>query len=342
MTPLTPTRYFTHLAAAVVVLAVMFMLNMAVSQVGFSFKPLLGYLEYSEQSSNDLAIVSARFRRVITAAIVGAALAAAGVAFQSLLRNPLASPFILGVSSGSALGVIVYSFLTMQLHWYMEVPVHVASLAFGALTMLLVYALSRRRGQIDPLTLLLVGVIVNAFNSALIMLISALATTHQRADMAKWLMGYIKELDLANRDIWIAGVAVLAGWIVLQTQSKSFNLQALGEPTAGSLGVNVAKSQAICFFVGSLMTSAAVAVSGPIGFVGLICPHLCRAVIGPDHRLLMIWSTVLGAVFLACSDTLCRATIQLLGSELPVGVVTALCGGPFFIYLLRNSVQREF
>ena len=341
MRPLTPARYCTHLAAAVVVLAVMFVLNLAVSQDGFSFKPLAGYLQFSEQSSNDLAILSVRCRRVITATIVGAALAGAGVAFQSLLRNPLASPFILGISSGSALGVIVYSFLTLQLHWAMEIPVHLASLVFGALTMLLVYALSRRRGQIEPLTLLLVGVIVNAFNSALIMFISALATTHQRADMAKWLMGYIKELDLTNRDIWFAGLAVLGGWAILQMQSKTFNLQALGEPTAGSLGVNVARSQAVCFFVGSLMTSAAVAVSGPIGFVGLICPHLCRAVIGPDHRLMMIWATVLGAVFVACSDTLCRATIEVLGSELPVGVVTALCGGPFFIYLLRNNVQRE-
>ncbi|MDD4891141.1 MAG: iron ABC transporter permease [Phycisphaerae bacterium] len=283
-----------------------------------------------------------RLARVVAASLVGGALSMAGVTFQALLRNPLASPSILGISTGASLGVILGDFLRLRApdSSLAHVPPEMLALGFAVLTILLVYGLSQRRGHIDPLSLLLVGVMVSAFAGAVIMALNLMVPHGVRGNWVVWMMGMISQTT-GWRTLGLAGGGIGIGFLVLLAMTQQFNLQALGEHTAQTLGVRVQWVRLVSFAAASAVTAVAVSISGPIGFVGLICPHICRRLFGPDHRILLIAATAFGAAFLASADTAVRALANVTGGEIPVGVLTAVCGGPFFIYLLRRHLRRR-
>lgn len=283
-----------------------------------------------------------RMLRLIPASLVGAGLSVAGVALQSLLRNPLASPSILGVSSGAAVGAMLSMILGVGGAFTAGGMggTTAAAACGGVLTTVVVYLIAQRRGRIDPYTLLLTGVIVTSFNGAIIMLLYLLApSANVIRDISIWAMGQVREQTRFGAVLVAAGV-IVAGWIVLLVRAKAFNVQSLGDEVAGSSGVNVASLRLTTFIAAALMTSAAVALAGPVGFVGLIVPHICRRILGADHRVLLVVAGFAGAAFLAAADTLCRTAVSLRTGELPVGIVTAMTGGPFFIYLLRSRFRE--
>jgi iron complex transport system permease protein len=273
----------------------------------------------------------ARLPRVVAGAVVGAALAAAGVVFQALLRNPLATPFTLGVSAGASLGAmsaIMFGGFTPLGPWS---PVPVASLAGAGAAATVVYLLASAPGRAMSTTvLLLAGVTLNAFLSALILFAQYLADFAEVYRAARWLMG---DLDVGGFDQILAALPLLAAaFIGFATLPSSLNLLSVDADLAASRGVDVARTQRWAFVSASLATAAAVAVAGPIGFIGIIVPHLVRLLVGPDHRVLLPAAAFFGAAFLVLCDLGARTLFAPL--EIPVGVVTALIGGPFFLWLL--------
>ncbi|HPQ44315.1 MAG TPA: iron chelate uptake ABC transporter family permease subunit [Syntrophales bacterium] len=274
-------------------------------------------------------LVSVRLPRIIFAGIVGAALSTAGVVFQALLRNPLADPYILGVSGGSAVGAIMGIIIGVGC-----IPFGIPALAFlgAVLTVALVFMIGSRDGRLDSNTLLLAGVIVNAFFSAVIMFFISTGSNADLHNIAFWMMG---DMSLADWDKIVLMIFLLAvGTGIVCCCARPLNLIVAGEETAMQLGVDVRKIKIVLFFAGSLVTAVAVSFTGIIGFVGLVIPHMMRMMLGTDHRLLLPASFLFGASFLVIADTVARAVFP--GMELPVGVITALCGAPYFIYLLRT------
>jgi len=276
-----------------------------------------------------------RLQKMVTAAVVGAALATSGMALQGLLRNPLAEPYILGVSSGAGVGVMFSAFFVHVVGW-MWLGVPACALAGAGATCGAVYFIAQRRGRLDPYTLLLSGVIVNAFNGAVMLMLYLNVPPHEIVNFTTWSMGYITG-NLHWPTFGFAVVALAVGWGALLVRGAHFNMLGLGDDVAASSGVRVTWLRVETFVLVSLMTAGAVAISGPIGFVGLIVPHICRLVVGPDHRRLALVCGFAGAMFLMVGQTLCGVVGSALRTgELPVGILTALTGGPFFIYLLRK------
>ena len=291
--------------------------------------------------------IDLRLVRVGSAAIVGAALAATGVLLQGLLRNPLADPYILGISSGATAAVMMWivwgDFIAgALLHhpWPAGLFANgqtLPALVGALITCAVVFFLGRKRGgTLDPLTLLLSGVVISSINGALVMFLDNLVPYGARADILDYLFGYISE-GTAPTTLWIALGVVLLGWGAALAIGGAMNIAALSDVESESLGVRLGSLRAICFILAALLTAASIALAGPIGFVGLICPHVCRNILGPDHRRLLVASPFFGAVFLMLADTFVRSTgAWFPGGELPVCVITALCGGPFFLYLLTR------
>ncbi|HNS55882.1 MAG TPA: iron chelate uptake ABC transporter family permease subunit [Smithellaceae bacterium] len=278
--------------------------------------------------TDETILFSIRLPRIIFAGIVGGALAAAGVVFQGLLRNPLADPYILGISGGAAVGALTALMLGI-------LPLGVSGSAFlGAIvTIVLVYGIAKTKNELQSTTLLLAGVIVNAFFSAVIMFLISTASDKSLHNAMFWLMG---DLSLAEwREIALAGLFLILGFLIIFTYARHLNLMAISEETAKQLGVNVEQTKIILLLAASLITGVAVSVSGIIGFVGLIVPHMMRILLGSDHRMLLPASILFGSSFLIVADTFARNLIA--PAELPVGVITALCGAPYFIYLLRRK-----
>jgi len=279
-----------------------------------------------------------RLCRAAVAAEVGMALAVAGLALQALLRNPLAEPYILGISSGAGVGVLCGLVLATHLALPRWATTPALAMVGGLATAVVVYAIAHRRGRLDPYVLLLAGVMINVVNGALILVILQFTQPTETIHFIGWGMGKVPEW-IWNEPILliVSAAAVLGAWGILFARGAAFNALGLGDEVASSTGVSVQSLRILTFVVVSLMTAMAVSLAGPIGFIGLIVPHVCRMLLGPDHRLLVIVSGFGGAIFLMLADTLCR----LIGmwanmAELPVGVITALAGGPFFIYLLRT------
>ncbi len=268
-----------------------------------------------------------RLPRILLAGLVGFTLSLGGVVFQALLRNPLAEPFILGVSSGAAVGAIIGIFF--GLGFTFGVPL----LSFmGALfTILLVMGISSRHGGLESSTLLLTGVIVNAFFTAVIMFFISTTSDSRLHSMLFWLYGDLSQSKYVQLSISLPIVLIVSG--IIYVFSRHLNLIVGGEESALQMGVEVESLKWISFLGISLITGIVVSFSGIIGFVGLIVPHLMRMCLGADHRLLIPASALGGAVFLIAADTLARTIIS--PSELPVGVITAFLGAPFFIYLLK-------
>ncbi len=282
-----------------------------------------------------------RYPRVLLASLIGAALAVSGTVYQAILRNPLADPYLLGVSSGAALASYVWKLplaatILGLVGWTQSVFSQQAFAFTGALiSVAIVFALSSRRGRLEPLTLLLVGVIVNVVNAALFLLINELV--RDQSQQAAFLVGGIG--SPSRQEQWLAAVAAAGGWIVLLLISGQLNVAMLSEAEAVSLGVRIHLLRWAGLVTASLMTASAVAISGPIGFVGLICPHFSRLLVGNDQRRLMVVATAAGAMLLSLADALSRMLSQrdLAGHVLPVGIITALMGGPFFLLLLLRA-----
>jgi iron complex transport system permease protein len=274
--------------------------------------------------------VHIRLPRIILAAIVGAALACSGVVFQALLRNPLADPYILGISSGAGLGVIIA--VISGVGWTLWGRSPIAIFAFvGAMgTVWLVWLIGRLTGKSNVTGLLLAGVVVNAFFSAVIMFLTSIAKSQQIHSTIFWLMGNMAEENFSV--LWLSAGYVIAGIIALLYISPQLNALSFGIEDAKSMGINTAGTQTIAFAIAAAITAVAVSLSGLIGFVGLIVPHAIRLVFGPDHRQLLPLSGITGAIFLVAADTLARVIVA--PAQLPVGVITAIVGGPFFLILL--------
>jgi len=273
-----------------------------------------------------------RLPRIFFAALAGGALAVAGVLFQAILRNSLATPFTLGVSSGSSLGAVLAIWLGLDIV-VLGFPV-VVILAFvgGLLTILLVFAIARTRHALPALTLLLAGVTLNFIFSAMILILQFASSLTQSFTMVRWMMGSLDGVDYSKL-VSIVPV-VLAAIGVLLWNAAALNPLAAGEEWASSRGVNVRRLMTIGYFTGSLLTGAVTAFSVPIGFVGLIVPHSIRLIAGPDNRILIPASFLTGAAFLVACDTAARTLLAPV--EIPVGAITALLGGPFFIVLLKR------
>ena len=282
-------------------------------------------------------VLRVRLPRVELGLCVGAALAVAGVLFQALLRNPLADPFVLGVSGGATLGgILVLSLGGLVGLGHAAVPP--AAFAGAILATLLLYAIAGGPGRLSPTTLLLTGVVFNAFASAAIVFLASLAGLTEGASLFLWLIGSLSALrgDVTHLVALFLGLGLLCALPL----ARGLNLLALGEESASQLGVEVERQKRILLIATSLMVGAAVAAAGLIGFVGLIIPHLLRLVLGPDHRLLIPASALGGAAFLVACDTFARNLPG--GRELPVGAITALAGGPLFLWLLRRHNLRAF
>jgi iron complex transport system permease protein len=332
---LTPTRFALTLSllAAFLFVVVVFSLGMGPSAIepGEVFRAL--FAPVSPDPVVDI-VRGIRLPRVVLAALVGASLACAGVIFQALLRNPLADPFILGVSGGAALGAIAMISLggALGLGYAAVAP---AAFAGCLLTLLLLYFVAGRGSRVSPTALLLTGVVFNAFASAAIIFLASAADMLDGSRIFIWLIGNLSaaRLDAAP---WLAGF-LLIGLSCALLSARGLNVLALGEETAEQLGVSTDGQRRILLVASSLMVGAAVSISGLIGFVGLIIPHALRLVLGPDHRLLVPASALGGAAFLVLCDTLARTLLG--GRELPVGAITALLGGPVFLFLLRRGEQ---
>ncbi len=298
----------------------------------------LGRAVRGSAEGNVDAVILFRIRlpRALMAVVVGGALAAAGTVLQALLRNPLAEPHLLGVSGGAAFGGVIALMIAGSSGALPAFLVPVGAFAGALATMLIVYRLGTVHGRLQPYTFLLAGVVCNAFTGALIMALNAVADFFQAHGILFWLMG-----SLQAQSYWLVVASALylvVGVVWLVRHTREFNVLSLGEESAAQLGVHVGGTRRVAFAVSSLLVGAAVSVSGMIGFVGLIVPHVTRLLIGADYRLLLPASVLVGGTFLVLADTVARSAFG--ATEIPVGVVTALCGGPFFIYLLRREGGR--
>lgn len=291
---------------------------------------LAGDTEVEEMTK--LIVLNIRLPRIIAAGLAGFSLSLGGLVFQAILRNPLADPFILGVSSGGAFGAV----LGIMFGFSFNLGIPLLSFAGAMLTIYLVLVMGQRKMGMESSTILLAGVIINAFFTAIIMFFISTAADDRLHTMLFWLYGDLSQSAYVQFTI-IAPVVVMA-FIILYGLSRHLNLITAGEETALQLGVDIKRTKMICFLVVSLVIGLVVSFSGLIGFVGLIVPHLGRMVLGSDHRLLMPVSALGGAVFLIAADTVARTIIS--PSELPVGVITAFIGAPFFIYLLKTRGSR--
>ncbi len=325
---LTRTRLLGVLTMLGVALIAVCTLAAVFGSVSISFARALG-----QPTSPDHAILfTARLPRVLMGAVVGATLAAVGTALQALVRNPLAEGGTLGISSGAAFGAIIALVLSYRFGVGPAI-VPLAGFIAALISTLAVYRLGQIHGRLEPFSLLLVGVIFNTFWSALILLVNSMVNLYQTRSIMFWLVGSLE----APTYYEVAAVVVFgaAGFLWLLWHARDMNLLSLGDDSARDLGVDVDRVRRSIFIATSLMVGAAVSVSGMIGFVGLIVPHMLRLAFGADHRLLLPASVLAGAGFLVAADLAARVLIA--PGELPVGVITALCGGPFFIYLLRRE-----
>jgi len=282
-------------------------------------------------------VMQLRLPRVLLASAVGASLAVAGAAFQGLFRNPMADPYVVGVSSGAALGAVLAMVLggTFAAWGFGAVPFF--AFVAGVLTIFLVYQMARVGQAVPVMALLLAGIAISAFLSALVSLLTYFAgeKLHQ---VVFWMMGGFGGATWTRVQVMLPYSA--AGFFCIFMFSRELNAMLMGEDTARHLGVNTERVKRVLLVGASLLVAAAVSTSGIIGFVGLAVPHLVRLVAGPDHRFLLPASALLGAALLIAADTLARTVIA--PTELPVGIITALVGAPLFIYLLRTHKRLRY
>jgi iron complex transport system permease protein len=338
MRSLTPRRLFWVCAALSGVLLVVVLVSLKFGSSRISMLELFRILLDTAMGKSDqinsefrLIIFGIRLPRILLAMIVGAALSVAGASYQALLRNPLADPYVLGVSSGAALGAILSLIVAAR----SPGATPFAAFAGAALASATVYFLGRRGGALDSFALLLGGVVTASFLSAVIMFLMTTISSRDLRGMAFWLMG-----DLSTSS------PVAPGWLVLvlvitiaaiYTTAADLNLLLSGEEEAMHLGVDVARVKVVVFLGASILTGLAVSVSGAIGYVGLLVPHVMRLMFGSDYRVLIPVTALGGAIAIVLADTLARTIVA--PTELPVGAMTAMVGAPIFILLLRRRLS---
>jgi iron complex transport system permease protein len=278
-------------------------------------------------------VVDFRLPRVVLALVLGGGLAVAGATFQALLRNPLAEPYILGVSGGAAVGAVAVLALGLTAAGSWTLPIAALAGALVAIAIVFRVAAVGGRGHVDVRVLLLAGVVVGAFFSAVIALMLAISDARTVQSAVYWMMGSLTTAGWG--EVAIAATYTLPAILLLLSQSRALNAIAVGEESALYLGVDVERVKWTALVIASLVTAAGVAVAGVIGFVGLVVPHLLRITLGADHRVLLPMSFLVGGAFLAFADVIARTVMP--GLEIPIGVVTAFVGVPLFLVLLRRS-----
>jgi len=345
MRPLTLGRLFLRcgILAVILFVVVVIALKMGAVQVslyGLGRDLIRVMLRQSSAISTDygMIVLDIRLPRILLGIVVGASLSVAGTSFQALLRNPLADPYVLGVSSGAAVGAILALILENQLSLspqFAGLLTPLCAFVGAAITIAAVYLLGRREGQIDSGTLLLGGIITASFLNAVIMFLLTVPAGGNLRGAVYWLMGDLSTIpDVKLLGFLFVGFLIAAG--VIYTTASDLNLLLAGEKEAMHLGVDVPRVRIVVYLAASILTGLAVSVSGAIGYVGLLVPHVMRLIFGSDHRLLLPVSALGGAIALVIADTLARTV--LAPSDLPVGAMTAMAGAPLFIYLLRRKL----
>ncbi|NQX70712.1 iron ABC transporter permease [Paenibacillus alba] len=295
--------------------------------------PWLGdVIPVSWPQSAEQIINKVRFPRVLLGILVGASLSIAGAAFQGVLRNPLADPYALGVSSGASVGAAFLIYFGLQMAWFGQWSIPIVAFVTGLLSLFLVLKLAQIDGKLKMETLILSGVVMQAFLGAIVSFMVSISKQVIN-EIVFWLMG-----SLAMRGwsyIYIISPYLLIGILVLLSYARSMNLLSLGERQASHLGVNVERTKLVVLITATFLTAAAVSVAGVIGFVGLIVPHLVRLIVGPDYRLIIPLSAIGGGIYVLWADTLARTLLS--PTEIPLGVITAFLGAPFFAYLLHKD-----
>lgn len=336
-------RPFTLIASAAAALIVAAILGIGLGSVRASYPDVLALIgrRLAGARSESLGplgtiIFEMRLPRVVLSAMVGSALATGGVCFQAVLRNSLADPYIIGVSSGAGFGAAAGMAVRSATGWSQWTTMPIFAFIGAALATAVVYGLSRRGGRVNMGRLLLAGVAVSAFLTAMM----SLLMLWRQQDMQRlvfWMMG-----GFSGRTWEHVGAVwpyIATGLIGATLLSEKLNLISLGEERAFHMGLAIERTKALTLGVGAMLAAAAVSVSGVIGFVGLMIPHIARLLIGPDHRTLIPASMLIGAGFVVAADTVARVALSPV--ELPIGILTALCGTPFFLWLLRQRGENE-
>ncbi|QRG65852.1 FecCD family ABC transporter permease [Brevibacillus choshinensis] len=327
---------FLLLLASVIISISLGAANLPLSQVwlillhqipGFSNMGAGSWPESAEQ-----IVMKVRFPRVVLAVLVGACLSLAGAGFQGVLRNSLADPYTMGVASGSAVGAAFLILFGLQIPFLGEWSTPVLAFLTGFFSLWIVMRLANTQGKLQTETLLLSGVVVQAFLGSLVSFMVSLSDQTVN-EIVFWLMGSLSFRGWSFTYVLLPYLIV--SFVILIAYSRALNLFALGERQAAHLGVNVDRTKLIVLVVSTLVTAAAVSISGIIGFVGLVVPHLVRMLVGPDYRILIPMATIFGGIYVLWADTLAR--MLLVPTEIPLGVVTAFLGAPFFAYLLKKN-----
>ncbi len=339
MRPLTLKRLLWTCGVLAVVLLACMVLALNLGAVPISVTDLVLNLGRVAIGQSDqlpteyrLIVFDLRLPRILLGILVGAALSVSGASFQAMLRNPLADPFILGVSSGAAVGSILATLIAPRFTLITPLGAFLGAIT----TIAAVYFLGRREGELDSTTLLLGGVISASFLSAIVMFLMTALTGRDLRGTVFWLMGDLSTPIQPGLQ-WIFSFGLLAGIGAIYTTAADLNLLLTGEREAIHLGVDVTRVKLVVYVSASLLTGLAVSASGTIGYVGLLVPHAVRLLFGPDYRLLIPASALCGAIAIVLADTLARTVAA--PTELPVGAMTAMAGAPLFIYLLRRGMR---
>jgi iron complex transport system permease protein len=345
MRPLTVGRLFLRCGVLTLILFVVVVIALKLGAVQVSLYGLgrdlvRVLLHQSAAISTDygMIVVNIRLPRILLAVMVGASLSVAGTSFQALLRNPLADPYVLGISGGASVGAVLALIFENQLSIspeYAGLITPFGAFLGAAITITGVYILGRREGQIDSTTLLLGGVITASFLTAVIMFLMSTVVGGNLRGASYWMMGSLSSLPPKSL-LYLLGIGFVVAAGAIYTTASDLNLLLAGEKEAMHLGVDVPRVSLVVYIAASILTGFAVSVSGTIGYVGLLVPHAMRMIFGSDHRMLIPASALGGAIALVIADTIARTIVA--PSELPVGAVTAIVGAPFFIYLLRRGL----
>jgi iron complex transport system permease protein len=297
--------------------------------------PFLGNMVDSSgiTQTAEVIIMQIRLPRILCGALVGAALATAGVIYQGIFRNPMADPYVIGAMSGASLGSALVIVLGVGVALLGVNTLQIFAFVGSLATVLLVYTISRSGSRVPVTMLLLTGIAVTYFQSAIVTFLQVIASDRLLHGLTFWLIGSLAPTENWTK-VWSIFPLIIIGVVISYFYTRDLNILALGEDQAQHLGVEIEKVKKILLACGALLTASAVSISGLIGFVGLIIPHLTRVVVGPDHRVLLPTAAVVGASFLMICDAIAR--VAMGSGEAPVGVITALSGGPFFVYLLRR------
>ncbi|MEM6763598.1 MAG: iron ABC transporter permease [Bacteroidota bacterium] len=307
------------------------------------WEAFINYFSAAEQSVHAYLLFHIRLPRIILAGLIGAGLAISGAAIQGLFRNPLADPSLIGVTSGSML-FAVFSIViggawmaTLGL-WFQTLSLSVFAFLGGLTTTYLVYALSRRGGETSIMTMLLAGIAISAFAAAISGLFINMSNDQQLRDITFWTLGSVSGASWPQ--VMIAAPIICIGSVILVSFSQAFNAILLGEKEAIYLGIEVEKVKSRVILLAALIVGVCISVSGLIGFIGLVIPHLIRLLKGTDYRYLLISSSLLGAIFMILADTIARTIIA--PGELPIGILSAMVGAPFFLWILIKTQRQQF